>query len=143
MKKGFTLFELLLSISLIAILFGISVPIYQSFQVRNDLDITRSNIIDSMRRSQILSLASKGGTTWGVRIENSSIIIFQGADYLSRDPLLDEIYDIPLSIIPSGINEIIFSRLDGSPSLTGVITLTSSINEVKTITINEKGIFTF
>ncbi|KKT34575.1 MAG: hypothetical protein UW24_C0026G0001, partial [Parcubacteria group bacterium GW2011_GWA2_44_12] len=36
-NAGFTLIEVLLSITAIAIIAGISIPVYQSFQNRNDL----------------------------------------------------------------------------------------------------------
>ena len=143
MKRGFTLIESLLSVALLALIAFIAAPVYQSFQVRNNLTVTQSHIVDTLRRAQQLSLASEGDIESGIRIETNSIILFRGINYATRDILFDEVSEIPSSIIPSGINEITFTKLKGLPSLTGVITLNSSMNETKTITINEKGVFTF
>ena len=143
MKRGFTLIESLLSVALLALIAFIAAPVYQSFQVRNNLTVTQSHIVDTLRRAQQLSLASEGDIESGIRIETNSIILFRGINYATRDILFDEVSEIPSSIIPSGINEITFTKLKGLPSLTGVITLNSSMNETKTITINEKGVFIF
>ena len=143
MKRGFTLIESLLSVALLALIAFIAAPVYQSFQVRNNLTVTQSHIVDTLRRAQQLSLASEGDIESGIRIETNSIILFRGINYATRDILFDEVSEIPSSIIPSGINEITFTKLKGLPSLTGVITLSSSMNETKPITINEKGVFIF
>ena len=59
MKKnaGFTLLEVLLSIAIITLIAGIGIPVYLSFQVRNDLDIATAEIVQSARRVQVLSQA--------------------------------------------------------------------------------------
>jgi prepilin-type N-terminal cleavage/methylation domain-containing protein len=140
---GFTLLEVLLSIACISIIAGIAIPVYQSFQIRNDLSIASTTIAQSLRRAQILSQSSAGDTTSGVKIQSGSIVVFQGTTYAGRDTSLDESFNLPVSITPTGIDEIIFSKLTGFPSTTGTITLTSNINEIKTITINEKGTVTY
>jgi len=141
--NGFTLLEVLLSIACIAIIAGISIPVYQSFQNRNDLDIAGTTIAQSLRRAQILSQSSDGDTTSGVKILSPNIIVFRGASYSGRDTTQDETFTFPTSITPTGINEIIFSKTFGIPSTTGTITLTSNINETRTITINAKGMVTY
>lgn len=145
MKKnlGFTLIEILLSLACIALISVISIPIYQSFQVRNDLNIASNTIVQSLRRAQVLSQSFSDSDISGLKIQSGSIVVFRGASYSLRDATLDEIFDLPTSIVPTGIGEIIFSKLLGLPNLTGNIVLTSYINESKTITINEKGIVTY
>jgi prepilin-type N-terminal cleavage/methylation domain-containing protein len=142
-KSGFTLIEILLSIALLAIIFAISAPIYQSFQNRNDLNMTADTIVQSLRRAQILSQSSAGDTSSGVKIQAPSIIVFRGTSFATRDSSLDEVFPLPASITPSGINEVVFSVTFGQPSVTGNINLNSNINESKTITINAKGMFTY
>ena len=145
MKKNgaFTLLEMLLSIACITIITFIAIPIYQSFQVRNDLDIAGTTIAQSLRRAQILSVSSDGDSTYGVKVQSGSITIFHGTSYILRDITLDEIFDMPTSIASTGIDEIIFNKLTGFPMSTGSVILTSSINETRTITINEKGMVTY
>jgi prepilin-type N-terminal cleavage/methylation domain-containing protein len=139
---GFTLLEVLLSIALIAILSGIGVPIYQSFQNRNDLDIAATTIAQSIRRAQILSQAVDGDVAWGVYVSGGNIVIFRGASYATRDSIYDEIFDLSTTITPSGISEINFDKLTGVTQDSGTLILTN-FNDSRTITINEKGMVSY
>ena len=138
-RQGFTLIEMLLSVALIGLLAGISVPVYQSVQFRNDLAVGSNIIARSLRRAQTLSRATSQDIEWGVHIQSGSITIFQGTDYANRDSSFDEYFELSPSINPSGLGEIIFDKLTGNPQSTGNITLNSSSGETKNITINEKG----
>lgn len=140
---GFTLIEVLFSVAAIAIIAGISMPIYQSFQVRNDLDIATVTVAQSFRRVQVLSQAVDGDTSWGIKIQSGSITLFKGTSYASRDTTFDEVFDVPTSITPSGISEVVFAKFTGLPQSTGIISLTSNTNETRTITINAKGMVAY
>lgn len=137
-EKGFTLLELLLSIAIIGILAGLSLPVSRTMLIKNDLDIATSNTVQTLRRAQVLSQAADGDTTWGVKIQSGSIVLFQGASYASRDSAYDETFDVPTSITPSGISETVFTKLSGNPQTTGTITL-STETDTKSITLNGKG----
>ena len=141
--RAFTLIEVLLSVAAIAAIAGMSAPIYQSFQVRNDLDIAATTMAQSFRRAAVLAEASDGDTSWGVRVQSGSITLFKGASYAARDTTLDEIFAVPTSITPSGTSEIVFAKFTGLPTATGTTTLTSSTNEIRTITINAKGMVSY
>lgn len=136
---GFTLLEILLSIATITIIAGISIPVYLSFQVRNDLDIAALEIAQSARRAQTLSKAVDGDTSWGIKIQLGSLLLFRGASYAARNTNFDEVFPVPTSIVPSGLSELVFTKFTGLPQVTGVITLTSNTNETRNITINAKG----
>lgn len=142
-KKGFTLLEVLLSVAIVALLAGLGTPIYQSFQVRNDLDIAANTLAGSLRRAQVLSQSVDGDATWGVSVQNAAITLFRGASYASRNTDFDEAFDMPGSIIPTGVSEITYDTLTGKPQTIGTVTLTSNINETRNITINEKGTITY
>jgi len=142
-NAGFTLIEILLSVAAITIIAGISIPVYQSFQVRNDLDIATVEIAQSARRAQTLSQAVDGDTSWGIKIQSGSIVVFKGVSYAARDITFDEVFDVPTSITPSGVSEIVFAKFTGLPQTTGTITFTSNANETRTITINAKGVVSY
>ena len=142
-NAGFTLIEMMLSVAVIAIIGGISVPIYQSFQVRNDLDIAAVTTAQSLRRAQVLAEAVDGDTSWGVEIQSGNITVFKGVSYASRDTNYDEVSDVPTSITSSGLSEVVFTKFTGLPASTGTITLTSNANETRTITINAKGMASY
>lgn len=137
-NKGFTLLEVLLSISIVAILSGLSVPVWRNLQIKNDLDVVTTTIVQNLRRAQILSQAVDGDSTWGLKVQSGSIVLFKGASYAVRDSTFDETSDLQTSITPTGVTEIVFAKLTGLPQTTGTVTLTSE-QDSKNITINTKG----
>lgn len=136
--NGFTLLELLLVIATITILVGFSVPVSARSQVKNDLDIATSTIVQSLRRAEILSKAVDGDIGWGVNIGSGNITLFKGNTYATRDTNFDETTTLQPTITPSGLSEIDFAKFTGLPGSTGTITLTTS-SDTKNITINAKG----
>ena len=138
LNKGFTLLELLLSIALISVLAGFSLPVYRTLIKKNDLDIAANSIVASLRRAQILSQAVDGDITWGVKVQSGSIVVFKGASYATRDTAYDEIFDVPTSIGIGGTGEYVFAKMTGLPQSTGTTTLTSE-SDTRTVSINAKG----
>lgn len=138
LNKGFTLLELLLSIALISVLAGFSLPIYRTLIKKNDLDIAVNSIAASMRRAQILSQAVDGDISWGVKVQSGSIVVFKGASYTTRDTAYDESFDLQSGTNPSGTTEVVFAKLTGLPQSTGTTTLTSE-SDTRTVSINAKG----
>lgn len=142
-KKGFTLLELLLAVVIMSLLAGLSVPIYQSFQVRNDLDVAAAAVAQDLRRAQMLSEAVDGDVGWGVHVQSGSIRVFKGTVYATRDSAFDEVFDIPTSITATGTQEFIFSRLTGEPQATGTLIFNSTTNETRMISVNSKGVVSY
>jgi len=131
--------EILLSVSLIAAIAGFSMPIFQSFQEKNDLHIAAMISTQNLRRAQTLSQNSYGDSAWGVQAQSGSIVLFKGDNYLGRNPLYDEVFNIPNIITPSGKQETVFAKYSGIPYGTGTLTLTALHGDVMQIDIGSKG----
>jgi prepilin-type N-terminal cleavage/methylation domain-containing protein len=52
-QAGFTLLEMLLSVTIIGMLVGISMPFYESFVRRNDLAIATQTVSTMLRRAEV------------------------------------------------------------------------------------------
>jgi len=141
-NSGFTLIELLLSVALISVMAGFSFPVYRTLMQKNDLDIAAVTVAQSVRRAQVLSQAVDGDTNWGLKVQNSSIVVFKGVSYAARDTAFDETFDLPTSVGISGTGEYIFAKLTGFPQTTGTATLTSE-SDTKTVSINAKGMVSY
>lgn len=137
--KGLTLIEAMLSIVIIAIIAGSAAPISSYFQNKNEVDSERNVIVKSLRRAQALSQDMSLDSTWGVKIILGQIVLFRGNNYSSRITSSDEVFNFPISVIPTGIDEIVFSKIWGEPNNFGTITLTGPNNEIDEIIINSKG----
>ena len=138
-EQGFTLLEMLLSVTIIGLLAGLSVPVYESFVRRNDLDLTTQSLASALRRAEAYARGVNYDSEWGVAVQSGAITLFRGATYASRNTAFDEVVDIPDSITPSGLTEVRFSRVWAQPHTTGAITLSSTTNSTRTVTINAKG----
>lgn len=138
-QKGFTMIEILLSFAIIGIIGGMTMPMYRTFMIRNDLDVAVSTVAQNLRRAQALAVSSDGDMTWGLHVGVGGILIFKGPSYVLRNDMFDENTSMPTSIVPSGLTEVVFSKVTGIPQATGTFILTSQANEERTITINEKG----
>lgn len=142
-KKGFTLIELLLSVALIGILVGFSVPVFRGVKDRNDIDTTANIIVHNLRRAQTLSQAVDEDINWGVNLTNTVITLFKGINYANRDSNYDEIFDVANTVKLSGDTEIFFTKFSGELNSNKNIILTSSDGSEKNITINQKGIIEY
>ncbi|MFA5178429.1 MAG: type II secretion system protein [Candidatus Paceibacterota bacterium] len=138
-----TLLEVMLSVAIIIVLAGSSVPVSNYFQNKNEVDAERNAIVSSLRRAQALAQDMSGDSAWGVKIELGKVTLFQGNDYNSRNDSFDEIFDFSETIIPSGINEIVFSKIWGEPNISGIINLMGPNNETSQIQINTKGMIDY
>ena len=143
-EKGFTLLEVLLSVIILSVMAGLSLPVMASFNGRNDLDVTTQSIAMQLRRAGTYSRGANSDSQWGVHAQSGSVTLFRGAAYASRDTGYDETTPIPSSFTVSGTSDVVFSKVDGSPSSSGSITLTNTnSNEARTITINAKGMVSY
>jgi type II secretory pathway pseudopilin PulG len=142
-NSGVTLLETILVIALVVGIAGMSAPLYQSFQVRNELDVTANTVVQSMRRAQALSQSGEQDSEWGVYMESGSVILFKGTSYLTRDTGFDELFSVKDALVFTGLQEVVFDRLTGVTDSVGTATLTSSTDEVREIVVNAKGNVSF
>ena len=142
-KDGFTLIEVLLSVSLIAVMAGISIPFYQTFQNRNNLDVASNTIAQTARRAQLLAQANDSDSVWSIYIEPGYLTLFKGDTTSTRDTEYDERFEISSGITATGDLMIVFDKVTGKPDNAKTIILTSTTNETRTISINTKGIIEY
>lgn len=141
-ERGFSLLEVLLSMAIIGALAGVSLPVYNSFAVRNDLDLTTQQVANALRRAQTYARGMEDDSAWSVRIEASAVTLYRGTDFVGRNTGFDEVVALSGSTA-AGLSDVQFAKLTATPNTTGPITLTSNNNEVRTITVNAKGVVSY
>lgn len=142
-QRGFTLLEVSLSMVVIGVLAGVSLPIYNTFAVRNDLDLTTQQVANTLRRAQTYARGMEGDSAWSVKVQSSAVTLFKGTNFAARDTGFDEVIAMPGSASASGLSEVQFAKLSAAPNTTGSIILTSNSNDTRTITVNAKGMVNY
>ena len=139
MPKGFTLLEMLLSIALIGIISGGVVGFSLVFLRSNDHESAMIVATQTFRRAQTLSRASVNDSSWGVKLQPGSLTLFQGVSYALRNVVWDEVNELPSTITPSGVTEILFAKTTGFPTSSGTVTLTHETLGARSLLINAIG----
>ena len=142
-KKGFTLFEILLVVAMMALIASFAPPIFVQLQSKIGFDSTVSTYISSLRRAQNLSEAVKNDSAWGVKITNNNVTIFQGNSYDTRDSTMDETSTIFSNLNVTGSTEFVFKKMYGTPLLFGTTTISNQAGDSKYISVNSLGLISF
>jgi len=141
MNKGFTIIELIIVITIVTIVFAISIAAYDRFLSSGVLDSAKFEIIQNIRSAQILAISGKDNLNYGVFITENQYTVYQGASYLNRTISQDKVFVLPNNIRASGLAEINFAKKTGLPNTTGTLILTHTTNNSKeNITINTTGL---
>lgn len=141
---GFTLIELIMVVALLAIIGGMSVPFFQSFQVTSDLVTYSDTITRTLRRARAQAIAGQNTGSWGVYFdtEGNDVTLFYGDDYATRDTSYDqtESFSSGFTLSTDFSDEIYFNIFSGDPYPIGLVTITSQNDDTKTILINSLGV---
>lgn len=137
-RRAFTAVEALLSIGVIAVTAGISIPLLRNYQVRNDLNVGKEYMLQALRTAQSNARAGKNTGTWGVAVAEG--VVFEGHSYAERVEASDEAYPLPPTIRWDGLSEVVFERVTGRPQPTGEIIATGSNGDQFIITIGDQGL---
>ncbi len=138
-ERGFTLAEILISVALIGILGAITAPLYQSFEQKNELDLAALNLAQVIRRAELLAQSVSGDSSWGIKVQTTTLTVFKGTTFTGRDANFDENTDFSEAISATGTLEIVFSKLYGLPQPTGTIIFSNTNQDSRSVTINAKG----
>ncbi len=130
--------EMLLVTAMVILMAGIFAPIGANLFNRNNLDLATKQVVQNLRRAQILAQASEGNSDWGVYLDTYYSTIFKGSTYATRDSGYDEQEELYGRATTSGLVEIIFNKAAGAPKTTGTTTIWLH-NGTNNIYINAKG----
>jgi len=114
--KGFTLLEVLISLTILTLVFLIAIPFSIQSYFRFIVNFESQKLIENLRLLQFMAMVQKNDTSFGVYFLPQKIIFFQGGSFEERDSRYDEEIQIPSFLkISSSSKEIIFSKLEGEP----------------------------
>ena len=133
--NGFSYIEVIIVISLIAVLGMMGVPFASNFTSNINMSVTRDQFISYLRKAQHYSINGKSGSVWGVCITGAKLRLYkdicEGSDF-------QEEFEIPANVEIEGFTNITFSKLRGEPDNTFDATLSVN-NKTIYITLNAVG----
>lgn len=140
--NGISLIEVIIVISIIGILAGISVSSYFYYKKNSELILSIQQTANMIRLAKNNAVSVASDSQWGINIENKKVTVFKGGSFTGRDVLFDEVAIMGGVTDVSGTTQIIFTKFTGLPSAHGLVTL-SNDSQNKNIQINEIGIVSY
>lgn len=123
MHHGVTLIELLLVISLLALLAAGTTPFLSRYYLAAQTGIVADQVVSTLRKAQANAMDEVQGAVWGACVSGSSIRLYSGS---CGSPTYSEDYAIPTSVGVSGFTNTTFT-LRGEPSAALAITVATAV----------------
>lgn len=142
--RGITAVELLVVIAVLGIIFAVALPQFSKIRENQVLKNGVVDVLSSVDKARSQTLASLDSSQYGVHFQSDKVIIFKGTAFVEGAGSNETINIITPATISAinlvgGGDDVVFNRLNGAPSVTGSI-IVSSTNFTKTITISATGV---
>ncbi|MFA6528257.1 MAG: type II secretion system protein [Candidatus Gracilibacteria bacterium] len=149
LPKAFTFIEIIIVLTILAVMFGLFVLYGQVGQVRADLSSQRDQFVSYLRLAQSDASSGKDEENQGIHIEENSYTIFHGDSFVT-DGTGNFTIELPETLAFTNVNlngggeDVIFTSPKGETNTYGTIEIFSGqINKSTQITINSLGLVTY
>ncbi len=137
-QSGFSLLELMVVLGILSFLVASVGPMYGQVRSKATLDAATSTVADLARLAQVRAASSKNDTSWGLALSGTTLVVFSGSSFASRDQGLDLRESLPSGVSVSGLTEVVFAKLSGAPTAATSIVL-SNVGGSKQVDVSAKG----
>lgn len=146
-QKGFSLVELLIVVSLIALISGFLVIGFQNFASYQQYKQAVGDVEFSLNQSKVKARSAVSDSKHGIKFANDRITKFVGSTYSVSSPTNEVIIYSLVTLqanLTGGVDEIIFNKLSGLPSATGTIVISGTIFSASTtIEVTDSGVIQY
>ena len=143
-EAGITFIELILVVSIMLTISVMAPVFYSRFLLQNSVATTTDQLLGSLRKAQIYSMAGKQSSAWSVNYSNNTITLYKGNDFINREQAFDETFSVNTNVIVSDFTDLNFAKITGipgtgNPSTTPTITISGG-NNTEMIAVNSQGL---
>lgn len=135
MKPGFTFLEVVLVVGIMTILVASFMPLMSSFYLTNNLDVTQTILVSSIKKAQQYAISKRSGLTWGLCLSGNTLRLYGGS---CASPTIKDDFTLPNNVFLSGLSDFTLQNLTGEPSSPQTINLSAN-GQNKTVIINSQG----
>lgn len=141
-SAGFALIEVLVAISVTALIFMLSMAAFSNISKRESLVASTTAIAEGIRDARARTLASVGGSRYGVKVDADRFTFFKGSSFSSSTPDNETFMYTSWVVASTSISTIVFERVTGNASASGTIDvyLSTSPSSKKTIRVQSTGL---
>jgi len=140
-RPALKLVELILTISIIAILSTAGVSLYAGVRQKYALKLSTDNLVGELQRVHIFSRENKEDKSWGIRIVDDRNYLV-----VSRDAITETVkfsYSLTQSVtFVNGAIDIWFDQVSGNTPSNINLQLVNPRGDTKTITVTQYGLIT-
>jgi prepilin-type N-terminal cleavage/methylation domain-containing protein len=140
--RAFSLPEIVVAIAIFGAIAGFSFASFSSFSKKEALDASSRSIVFALREARTRTMASVGDSRYGLRINATSSVFFQG-DSFSPTAESNQVTELSFLVrASSSPQDFIFDRVTGNTSASGTIEvyLVSDPAVRKTVRIHGTGL---
>jgi len=138
-RKGLTFIEILISLTILVILFAVGVFINLGFYRQSVLQADRDTLVVLFKKARSQAMGNVNQSDHGVFVGTSTYVLFQGSSYATRDLNFDEVYAKTPSVTVNGPQEVVFNAIDGLSNVSGTIVLSNEGSRETSIYISGEG----
>ena len=142
-RRGFTLVETMVTLSVIGVVAAGSVGAYQTLRSSTDLKIAAATLAEALYQAEARAQAVAGDSPWGVRVDPAALTIFRGSAYASRAAEDDIILSVPSRIAIAGAAEVDFKKFTGLPERATAFTLTGRRQASRAVAVSALGVVSY
>ena len=146
--RGFTLLELLIVISILAVLSAIGSGFYINYVRDSEVSSAANNIISDLKSTQAKSITGEDDRKWGIRFINARDDYYE--IFSTPTDYSDPAKTVQLTVYLSGgvyftqpaessNSTVIFNKIKGTTGSNASITISSSSNRAKTANVTTLG----
>ncbi|MEI6326752.1 MAG: prepilin-type N-terminal cleavage/methylation domain-containing protein [Candidatus Roizmanbacteria bacterium] len=133
-RSGFTLIELILTMSIVLIIGSISGVFYSRFINQNAVSNISDQITEQMHKAQMYAMMGKNNSSWGVKLVGTSLTLFS-----SSSSAFDETFPVDPPVLVTGLTTVTFAKATGLPDSAPTINISGGGND-KVLVINSQGV---